>query len=212
MTAEKMTLHKAMAKAFAQIEGATKGAENPGFKRDGKALKYADLLSVTEAIKPALIENGLFYLQITHEQQGGVCIETMLCHECGEQISLGKLFMPASKNDAQGYGSALSYCRRYSLMTAFGVCPEDDDGSAAVAAMAKPEKVQCISPAQEIELIDLAREVGADEAKFLKWCNVPSWSAIPAVNYMDARTALESKRKTTTPELDGDSVPHIGKD
>jgi hypothetical protein len=55
----------------------------------------------------------------------------------------------------------------------------------------------------------LAREVGADEAKFLKWCNVPSWSAIPAVNYMDARTALEGKRpKTKMPELGDDEIPY----
>jgi|GEM_PF-694434 len=122
-------LFAAMAKAFPEIEGATKDSNNPAFKS-----KYADLSSVSEAIKPALINHGLFYVQLTHEQQGGVCIETQVCHESGEQMSFGKLFVPAGKQDAQGYGSALTYARRYSLMTAFGVCPEDDDGNAAVRA------------------------------------------------------------------------------
>jgi len=36
-----------------------------------------------------------------------------------------------AKNDAQGFGSALSYARRYSLMAACGIAPEDDDGNAA---------------------------------------------------------------------------------
>lgn len=119
-------LYAAMAKAFPEIEGAVKDSNNPHFKS-----KYADLSSVVEAIKPALVKNGLFFSQVNHEQQGGVCVETIVCHESGEQMTFGKLFVPASKQDAQGYGSALTYARRYSLMTAFGVCPEDDDGNAA---------------------------------------------------------------------------------
>lgn len=39
--------------------------------------------------------------------------------------------MPVSKHDAQGYGSAITYGRRYSLLTACGVAPEDDDGNGA---------------------------------------------------------------------------------
>lgn len=135
-------LFAAMAKAFPEIEGATKDSNNPAFKS-----KYADLSSVSEAIKPALINHGLFYVQLTHEQQGGVCIETQVCHESGEQMSFGKLFVPAGKQDAQGYGSALTYARRYSLMTAFGVCPEDDDGNAAVRAAPQQRPVNDHQPA-----------------------------------------------------------------
>ena len=116
----------AMAKAFPDIEGATKDSSNPHFKS-----KYADLSSVVNAIKPALCKNGLFYTQKTHDREGGVCVETVLFHASGESMSFGTLFVPASKNDAQGYGSALTYARRYSLMSAFGVSPEDDDGNAA---------------------------------------------------------------------------------
>jgi len=51
------------------------------------------------------------------------------------------LHLPALKQDAQGYGSALTYARRYSLMTALGIAPEDDDGHAASAATAKADEV-----------------------------------------------------------------------
>lgn len=126
-------LFAAMAKAFPKIEGALKDSENAAFKQGGRVSKYADLSSVVDAIKPALIENDLFFAQLTHEQTGGVCIETVVGHKSGGMFSFGKLFVPASKSDAHGYGSALTYARRYSLMAAFGVCPEDDDGNAATA-------------------------------------------------------------------------------
>lgn len=122
-------IYAAMAKAFPKIEGALKDSNNPHFKS-----KYADLTSVVEAIKPALIENDLFFTQKNHERDGGVAVETIVYHAGGESISFGILFVPAVKRDAQGYGSALTYARRYSLMAAFGVCPEDDDGNAASKA------------------------------------------------------------------------------
>jgi hypothetical protein len=120
------TLASAMAAAFAEIEGATKSANNPAFKS-----KYADITAVIEAIKPALIAHGLFFTQHPRPADGGVCIETVLHHAGGEHMSLGELFVPANKNDAQAFGSALTYARRYALVTAFGVPTEDDDGNAA---------------------------------------------------------------------------------
>jgi hypothetical protein len=46
-------------------------------------------------------------------------------------VSGGKLHVPATKQDAQGYGSAMTYARRYSLQAACGIAPEDDDGNQA---------------------------------------------------------------------------------
>ena len=55
----------------------------------------------------------------------------MFVHESGEMLECGTLHVPASKQDPQGYGSALTYARRYSLMAACGIAPEDDDGNSA---------------------------------------------------------------------------------
>jgi hypothetical protein len=120
-------LSAAMAKAFASIEGAIKGKTNPAFRS-----KYADLAAVTDAIKPALADNGLWYRQVFHPAEGGVCVETIIHHASGQSLACGPLFLPATKQDAQGFGSATTYARRYSLMAAFGVPAEDDDGQAAV--------------------------------------------------------------------------------
>ena len=75
--------------------------------------------------------NGIALVQQTHECESGVIVETVFVHESGETFSAGKLHVPAVKHDAQGYGSALTYARRYSLMAACGIAPEDDDGNAA---------------------------------------------------------------------------------
>lgn len=123
------SLASAMAAAFAEIEAATKSANNPHFKT-----KYADLGAVIEAIKPALINHGLFFTQRCQPAEDGVSVETVLHHASGEKESLGVLYVPANKRDAQGFGSALTYARRYALVTAFGVPTEDDDGNAAARA------------------------------------------------------------------------------
>jgi hypothetical protein len=123
------SLASAMAAAFAEIEAATKSANNPHFKS-----KYADLGAIIEAVKPPLIAHGLFFTQRCHPCDTGVSVETVVHHSSGEELSLGTLFVPANKNDAQGFGSALTYARRYALVTAFGVPVEDDDGNAAARA------------------------------------------------------------------------------
>jgi len=59
--------------------------------------------------------------------------------------------LPVSKVDAQGYGSALTYARRYSLSAATGVAPEDDDGNAATVA--KPSLVKKMDGVEKALLV-----------------------------------------------------------
>jgi hypothetical protein len=127
-TIEAGTLSAAMALAFAEIEGATKSVTG---QVGQQKYKYADLGSVIDAIKPHLVTHGLFFTQRCQPSEDGVIVETVLHHACGDEMPLGSLFVPANKRDAQGFGSALTYARRYGLMTAFGVPAEDDDGNAA---------------------------------------------------------------------------------
>lgn len=116
----------ALVKAQKEFGPALKSSTNPHFKS-----RYADLAACVEAVIDALNGNGIALLQQTSECADGVIVETMFLHESGESISCGKLHVPASKQDPQGYGSALTYARRYSLMAACGIAPEDDDGNAA---------------------------------------------------------------------------------
>lgn len=105
---------------------ATKDKTNPAYRS-----KYADLGACFEAVDDAMLANGIAIYQETFENDNGITVETVFLHESGESLRGGKLHVPASKQDPQGYGSALTYARRYSLMTACGIAPEDDDGNAA---------------------------------------------------------------------------------
>jgi hypothetical protein len=116
----------AFVKAKREFSPALKEKNNPAFRS-----KYADLGACLEAVNDALLNYGIAVYQETSEDQTGVTVETVFMHESGETLRCGKLHVPASKQDPQGYGSALTYARRYALMTACGIAPEDDDGNAA---------------------------------------------------------------------------------
>lgn len=117
-------LSKALAKAQGEIGGAAKDSTNPHFRS-----KYADLASVRDAIKEPLSRNGIAYVQFTEGGPDTVKVTTMLT--CGEEWMRSTCEMKPVKPDPQGIGSALTYLRRYSLMAAVGVAPEDDDGNIA---------------------------------------------------------------------------------
>jgi hypothetical protein len=131
-------------KAFAP---ALKTNTNSHFKN-----KYVDLASCLEAVNDALLENGIAVYQETFDVQDGVTVETCFLHESGETLRMGKLHVPAAKHDPQGYGSALTYARRYSLMAACGIAAEDDDGNAATGKMPKqinakpPNPLDAVAP------------------------------------------------------------------
>ena len=116
----------ALVKAHKSFGPALKSSTNPHFKS-----RYADLSACVEAVIEGLNDAGIAMIQRTFEDSTGVTVETVFIHESGESIECGKLHVPASKQDPQGYGSALTYARRYSLMAACGIAPEDDDGNAS---------------------------------------------------------------------------------
>lgn len=191
---EKGTLAASMAAAFAKIEAATKSANNPHFKS-----KYADLGAVIDAVKPPLIEHGLFFTQRCHPAEGGVCVETVLHHAGGEELSLGELFVPANKQDAQGFGSALTYARRYGLMTAFGVPAEDDDGNAASRSAPKAS-AERINDDQLGVLQGYASAGVIDAQRFCSFFQIPSLKDLPADRFDEAVRMAKAKAEKK-PEL-----------
>jgi len=132
---------KAFVEAQKEFAPALKTSTNPHFRS-----KYVDLAGCVEAVLDALNNHGFALIQKTHDCENGVKVETIFMYESGEQISGGVISVPADKQNAQGYGSALTYARRYSLMAACGIAPEDDDGNAATKAPAvkPPEMVSAI--------------------------------------------------------------------
>lgn len=100
-----------------------KDSTNPFFKS-----KYAGLPSILEAIAIPLNESGLTFTQFPNED--GLC--TTLIHvESGEYMQACFKMLPV-KNDPQAQGSAITYTRRYALVSVLGLnVDEDDDGNKA---------------------------------------------------------------------------------
>lgn len=124
MSASIAALAAALAKAQGQMTFATKDATNPHFKT-----RYADLAAVWSAIREPLAANGLSVIQQVTQAEGMVGVRSILAHASGEWVS-SDLQMPVAQKTPQGYGSALTYARRYSLAALVGIAQDDDDGEA----------------------------------------------------------------------------------
>lgn len=152
MQSEFTEIATALAKAQGQIEGAVKGKENPHFRS-----KYADLGAVWEACREHLTKNGISVIQrVARSAEGELAVTTTLLHASGQMVQDGGVPLLLSKQDMQGLGSAITYARRYGLMSMVGIAPEDDDGNAASQGNGKPVAVATPQPAKYGEwLLDL---------------------------------------------------------
>src|SRR3990167_9463429 len=186
-------LATALAKAQGQIKGALKDSANPFFKS-----KYADLASVVEAIRGPLANNGLSYVQVAHYAEACAKIETLILHSSGEWLSCGAVSVPVSKADAQVFGSAMTYARRYSLSAAFGVAPEDDDGNAAAKAAPKETPGQIVdqdlaTEGMPVEVVAAlraeAKKIETDFYTIGPKAAIGSWSAFKKTAAVEEQTA-----------------------
>jgi hypothetical protein len=162
-------LSAAVAAAFGEFPDVPKEAKNDFFKS-----KYATLATVLGTIRPILTKHGLAVLQfpaVSSDSARVLALETTLLHSSGEWISL-VTEVPMVKADPQGYGSAMTYTRRYSLLAVLGLAAEDDDGHAASQpgskpapaprAASKPAPVAATAPAAGggATLADVMRSIG----------------------------------------------------
>jgi hypothetical protein len=164
-TEEEMKTSESIAKiAVALLEAqkgitfAAKDATNPHFKN-----RYADLPAVVDAVKPALNEAGIVFLQSAGPSDDSkLHLTTRLVHTSGEWIE-DTLVMPLTKQDPQGYGSAMTYARRYALAAITGLYQDDDDGNAGSGVVQKAAPVQKGMNVSELEDFRLAMREAEDE-------------------------------------------------
>ena len=125
---EKIELILKDLKAFrSNLNQPKKDGTNPHFHAD-----YVTLEGVIQAVDEAVSGTGLLFIQEGTFEDKNVLVTTTIFHESGQFIEFNPVTIPAMRSDAQGLGSALTYAKRYSLSTAFGITSEiDDDGNAA---------------------------------------------------------------------------------
>lgn len=190
----------ALAKAQANMGKAIKANKNDHFRS-----KYADLGNVMDACLPALNEVGIALIQPTGTDERGNFVETILIHgESGEQLSC-RVPLILGKNDMQGFGSAVTYARRYGLMAMAGIAPEDDDGNAAAASApkGKPAPKPQENPNEAIErAVEYLGEASGIEDLKERWGRIPK-----PVQAAKEVIAAKDKAKERLTEIN-DEIPY----
>lgn len=214
-----MEIGKELAKALLGFQSEAldikKSADNPFFKS-----KYAPLDEIIPAIRGGMKKYGLVFLQVP---QGSDELVTTICHaESGQSVS-GTLKMTPKDASPQGHGSAITYGRRYALVSMLGLNTEgDDDGNAAssqaktqpvVAPVQKPQSVPqtdgpapkpgCITVPQARRLFAIAKASGKTQEQmkdyFTKLGLIASTDMLRG-QYEDAIKWAESKETQATEE------------
>lgn len=143
---------KALAAAQGELRDAVKDATNPHFKS-----KFASLGSVRAAITPTFTKYRLAVTQLNEPHgDAGVCVVTLLMHESGEWIR-SRLYVPVSKKDAQGFGSALSYARRYALAMIANIASDEDDDANVAVSSPKREMYES-APKREVDKREVVKD------------------------------------------------------
>ncbi len=118
----------------------------------GPYATYASFEALHDAVVPTFNENNIYVAQHSHERPGAVCIETVLQFG-NEVLSSGMVPVPLKGNGPQAFGSAMTYCRRYSLGLAAGIGHQsDDDAQAAESEMTGADVKQVEDKLTEVTL------------------------------------------------------------
>ena len=167
------------------IKFAVENSVNPHLKN-----RYADLSSVIDAIKPALNHVQIAFMQMPEESEAGIVrLTTRLVHASGEWIET-TASCPMPKNDPQGFGSALTYLRRYSLSAICGLYADDDDGEMA----SQPN--QAINVQTYVDSIKESKSLDDLKERYVK--------AVKAINGHPAFTkAIEKAKDEMKAKLNG---------
>jgi hypothetical protein len=157
------TMHVAFAEAYAEIDNPKKNATNPAFRS-----KYANLEEMLNVTRPVLSAEGFSIVQEPVSDGDHIGVHTRLMHKSGDEIDFGSFTVPLAKLDAQGAGSALTYCRRYAISSIFGLAQEDDDGNKAAEKPEPPDELVLLRDASnELKLLSAeAAKVPANKEEY----------------------------------------------
>jgi len=169
----------ALLKAQEKITFASKDATNPHFKS-----KYADLPAVIDAVKPALNSENIVFLQsCSPSDDNKLHLTTRLIHSSGEWIE-DTAVCPLPKQDPQGYGSAITYLRRYSLAALAGLYQSDDDGEAT--RMTSNDYIKMLTTSKDLD--ELKKNF---KTAFLATKNDKDINELVQKTYNDLKATLE---------------------
>lgn len=145
---------------------------------EGRGYRYSTLAAVLDVVKPLLCDNNVLVLQPTRVEDAKVTVTTLLMVE--DEFIESSLTLAAAQATPQSVGSAITYARRYGLLSLLCLATEDDDGLAGgfplpkataaapttAKATAKPKAAVAVKPEAKVEAVKTdAAPVATPEVK-----------------------------------------------
>lgn len=143
---------------------------------------YSDLAAVTATVDSAIAESeaALWFTQNVTTEADSVTVVSMVFHANGAKYEGAPMTLPVLKRDPQGFGSAISYCRRYSALAFWGIAAEDDDGKSAGEGPPRqdgPRKpAEPVNDSEAAIILDSLREAALDgmDALNARFAKIPN--------------------------------------
>lgn len=122
-----------LVKALLEVQRVAGGvSKDSNAEVEGRGYRYPTLAAVLDTVKPLLTENNILVLQPTRVEGSAVTVTTLLMVD--DEFIESSLTLTAAAGTPQSVGSAITYARRYGMLSLLCLAAEDDDGLAAGAA------------------------------------------------------------------------------
>ncbi len=132
-------LYAALLKVQEKVPELSLGKDAKGQVAGNRSYRYLTLEKLMDATIPLLNRNGLLWVTLPVSRPEGPVLHYRLIHaSSGEEIA-GEMPLLIDKENSQGFGSAQTYARRYSLCAVLGIVADEDD-DAAKASIPRSEQ------------------------------------------------------------------------
>ena len=180
---------KALVKAQKEMPAIQKRGTNPRFKS-----KYAKYDDIRDACVQTLCDNGLIITQHVWPEGEMQCLVTRLNHTSGEWMQ-SKCVLPIQEFTSQNFGSAMTYCKRYTLEAILMLAGDDDDGEAAEDNNFRKNTVDTSQRKQESSKIQpLTEKKSAPSSKFQTLKNLVAQSGVDVSQFEAYMTEWAAKK------------------
>jgi hypothetical protein len=187
-----------------------KNATNPHFRN-----KYADLSAVIETMSEPLHNNGLVVYQTIDIADGMPVLVTELVYaETGDKLRSCAPIACKDPSNPQALGAAITYIRRYSLMSLCGLAPEDDDGTLAAAPSQERRQTPPVNLTERVQQTraSASADAGTIEERQLKAIFAISraigMSSDEAREIIHDRYSVESSKQMSSAQAD-EFIAHL---
>lgn len=127
-------LIEALAKAQSEFPKIVFDATNPHFKN-----RYASLANILACVTPTLSRHKLVLTGSIEFTEKTAMYSAKLYHPEHTEFLECQCPIIVSKNDAQGFGSGLTYAKRYAVSTILNIAADDDDDAEIAVSRASPQ-------------------------------------------------------------------------